>query len=156
MVSPERPKVDQVVPSSSTLRTHSIRTVAPTVGYPTRSCPRYPTHGIAEASHDPDSNPRVSRMVSQKRPKGSVNPRVHVVSQTQKNHGVAGASRSRQRPPQSLLECAAPGRSSQCGTHSGRVQQTPWSHLECAAPGRSSQNGTPAVSTKRKLRPSVL
>ena len=72
-----------------------------------------------------------------------------------KNHGVAGASRRRQRPLQSLLECAAPGRSSQCGTHSGRVQQTPWSHLECAAPGRSSQCGT-AVSTKKKLRPSVL
>ena len=45
---------------------------------PARDNLAHPTHGIAEASHDPDSNPRVSRMVSQKRPKGSVNPRVHV------------------------------------------------------------------------------
>ena len=72
-----------------------------------------------------------------------------------KDHGVAGASRDQQRPPQSLLECAAPGRSSQCGTHSGRVQQhlgPTWCVRHLAAP----RSVGPAVSTQRKIRPSVL
>ena len=36
----------------------------------------------AYQTRDPDSNLRVPRMVSQKRPKGSASPRAHVVSLT--------------------------------------------------------------------------
>ena len=69
----------------------------------------------AYQTHDPDSNPRAPRMVSQNRPKGSASPRAHVVSQTQRPWCRRCVARST-GAPQSLLECAAPGRSSQCGT----------------------------------------
>ena len=112
-VSPERPKVDNGhTPSGAEQpnhRAHPDRTVAPTVGNPARTNPR--THRMVSPrpersdqpdarvyqTHDPDSNPRAPAWCRSNRPK---------------DHGVAGASRDRQRPPQSLLECAAPGRSS--------------------------------------------
>ena len=54
----------------------------------------------------------------------------------------------------SLLECAAPGRSSHCGPAVLRVHREPatraWSLLECAAPGRSSQCGTAVLRVHRE------
>ena len=157
-MSPESPKIDNgLTPSGAeqpNLRAHPSRTVAPTVG------------------NLPAITSRTHRMVSPKRPERSDQPvawltnhmtpspawcrrsvprdwptHVRMSLARPKDHGVARASRDRQRPPQSLLECAAPGRSSQCGTHSSRVQQhlgPSWSVRHLAAP----RSVGPTVSNK--------
>ena len=100
-----------------------------------RQQPTCPPHGVASATQRPDNPAHPSHG-----PNRAIRPaRCMCTTHTTPDsrdppHGVAGASRSanpvrmslarptkvsprdRQRPPQSLLECAAPGRSSQCGT----------------------------------------
>ena len=137
--------------------------------------PKRPKRG-SPTLHD-TTTPHTHRMVSQSVPSGSD---LHLCANRclLTDHGIAGASRDRQRS-QTLLECATPGRSSQCGScnnlgfpipttkmvHPGVCGTWPlltvkdprfswvhrqpsthlWSLLECAAHGRSSQCGTRGV-----------
>ena len=68
-----------------------------------------PKHGLPTTRHRPPHG--VARSVPRDWP-----THVRMTLARPEDQGVTGVSRDRQRPPQSLLECAAPGRSSQCGS----------------------------------------
>ena len=119
---------------------------------------------------------RTHRMVSPKRPERSDQPEARLTNHTTpspawcrrsvprdwpthvrmtlarpEDQGVTGVSRDRQRPPQSLLECAAPSRSSQCGTReilgfpiTHNKDGPSWSVRHLAAP----RSVGPTLSTK--------
>ena len=109
MVSPERPNSATAPPKccGQPATKHSdpdgwYRRSVPTVGNQARTSPRKPRTPTARYRRSVPSETEPTHVcLSPARPT---------------NHGIAGASRSRQRSPQSHLECAAPGRSSQCGT----------------------------------------
>ena len=100
------------------------------LAHPSHGSPKRPERSdqpvvCAYPARDPDSNPRAPRMVSQKRPKGSANPRAHVVSQTQRPW-------CRRSVPQSTKWAdLSPNPDSQSGSHPNPQQR--WSLLECAA-----------------------
>ena len=112
------------------------------------------TVGIAEASHDPDSNPRAPAWCRRSVPRDRLTHVRMSLARPKKTMVSLERPKIDRGHLKSLLECAAHGRSSQCGTYSSRVQQhlgPSWSVRHLAAP----RSVGPVVSTKQ-LRPSVL
>ena len=132
------------VPKSTTTPDGKYRRSVPTDGNLARTSPRKPRA----------PNARYHRSV----PSETSHTTCASLPTSHTDHGVAGATRDRQRSPQSLLEGAALGRSSQCGTrYKSWVPYRPakrLSLLECAAPGRSSQCGTHSSRIRQHLGPS--